>query len=128
MFRKILTSLFAVASVTAAIAVPASAGVPSGGKGLVDFGQFECEGLGTVSIFGPEGGPGGFTTTGLHLNAKSLSGSFTDEDGNVIEFSKTFGNKTGYGTFYTCDQTFEGGFITLSVAVVPPAPQAEVQK
>jgi len=120
MLRKILTSLFAVASVMAAVAVPAGASVPSGGQGLEDFGQLECEGLGTVSVFGPFNGPVGFTTTGMQLMARSLSGSFTDEAGNVIEFSKTFGNKTGYGTFYTCEQTFEGGFLTLSVAVVPP--------
>jgi hypothetical protein len=120
MLRKTLTSLFAVASLTAAVAAPAGANVPSGGQGLEEFGQIECEGLGTLSVFGPFNGPVGFTTTGLQLVARSLSGSFTDEAGNVIEFSKTFGNKTGHGTFYTCGQTFEGGSLTLSVAVVPP--------
>jgi hypothetical protein len=121
MLHKMLTSLLAVASVTAAVAVPAGANVPSGGQGLEDFGQIECEGgLGTVTVFGPFNGPVGFTTTGTQLVARSLSGSFTDEAGNVIEFSKTFGNKTGYGTFYTCRQTFEGGSLTLSVAVIPP--------
>jgi len=126
MLRKMcLTSLLAVASVVTALAAPASARVPTGGEGLEDFGQLECEGLGTVSIFGPFGGPVGFTTTGLQLVARSISGSFTDEAGNVVEFSKTFGNKTGYGTFYTCRQTSEGASLTVSVAVVPPM---EVQK
>jgi hypothetical protein len=117
--KKALASLLVVGLVTLAVAAPASANVPQG-KGLVDLGEFECEGVGTVSIFGPSGGPVGFTTSGLHVVARSLSGSFTDEDGNVVTFSKTFGKKAGLGPSITCTQVGEDGFITVSVAVVPP--------
>lgn len=117
--RKALASLVAVGSLALAVAVPASASVPQG-KGLEDLGEFECEGLGTVVVFGPAGGPVGFTTSGLHVIARSFEGEFTDPEGNVVPFSKTFGQKAGLGPFFTCEQVFEGGFITVSVAIVPP--------
>ena len=118
--KKALASLLAVGSLALAMAVPASANVP-GGKGLKDLGQFECQGgLGTISVFGPESGPVGFTTSGLHLTARSIEGEFTDPEGNVVPFSKTFGQKAGFGPFYPCTQVFPGGFFTVSVAIVPP--------
>jgi hypothetical protein len=118
--KKALASFLAVASLALAVAVPASANVPQG-KGLEVFGEFECEGgLGTISGFGPSGGPVGFTTSGLHLIARSLEGEFTDPEGNVVTFSKTFGQMAGLGPFYTCEQVGPDGFIRLSVAIVPP--------
>jgi hypothetical protein len=117
--KKALALLLAAGLLALAVAAPASANVPKG-KGLVDLGEFECEGVGTVSVFGPAGGPVGFTTSGLHVVARSLSGSFTDEEGNVVTFSKTFGKKAGLGPFVTCTQVSEGGSLTVSVAVVPP--------
>jgi hypothetical protein len=121
--RKALASLLAMGSLALALAVPANASVPQG-NGLQDLGTFECEGLGTVSVFGPAGGPVGLTTSGLHAIARSLSGEFTDPEGNVVPFSKTFGQKAGFGPFYTCHQEFEGGFLTVEVALVPPGTEA----
>jgi hypothetical protein len=46
---------------------------------------------------------------------RSISGSFGGET-----FSQTFGNKTGIGPFVTCTQAFDGDFITVSGAVLPP--------
>ena len=117
--KKALASLVAVGSLALAVAVPASASLPQG-KGLPDKGEFECEGLGTIAVFGPAGAPVGFTTSGLRLMARSAEGEFADPEGNMITFSKTYGRRAGLGPFYTCDQVFEGGFLTVSVAIVPP--------
>jgi hypothetical protein len=113
--RKALASLLAVGLLALAVAAPANANVPQG-KGLEDLGVFECGGsIGTISVYGPAGGPRGFTTSGLHVIVNSLSASFGGET-----FSKTFGNKTGIGPFVTCTQVFEGGFITVTGALLPP--------
>jgi hypothetical protein len=116
---KALASLLAVGSLALAVAVPAGASVPQG-TGLPDKGEFECEGLGTVAVFGPARGPVGFTTSGLRLMARSAEAQFTDAEGNVVTFSKTYGQMAGLGPFYTCHQVFEDGFLTVSVAIVPP--------
>jgi hypothetical protein len=114
--KKALASLVAVGLIALAVAAPASARVPQG-KGLVDLGTFQCEGsLGTISVYGPAGGPRGFTTSGLHVIVRSLSGSFGGET-----FSKTFGKKAGLGPFVTCTQgSLTGDFITVSGALLPP--------
>jgi hypothetical protein len=106
-------------------ALPAGAKVPQG-QGLVSFGEVECEGLGTVSVFGPrgEGAATAFATTGQHVVLQSFEATFTDTEGHVFTFSKTFGTKAGLTTF-TCTQHFEEpgegtGDITAIVAIVPP--------
>lgn len=106
-------------------ALPAGAKVPQG-QGLVSFGEVQCEGLGTVSVFGPrgEGAATAFATTGEHVVLQSFEATFTDTDGHVFMFSKTFGTKAGLTTF-TCTQHFEEpgegtGDITAIVAIVPP--------
>ena len=106
-------------------ALPAGAKVPQG-QGLVSFGEVQCEGLGTVSVFGPrgEGAATAFATTGEHVVLQSFDATFTDTEGHVFTFSKTFGTKAGLTTF-TCTQHFvepgEGtGDITAIVAIVPP--------
>jgi hypothetical protein len=117
----------AVASVLASLAVaavaPANANVP-GGKGLVTYGPFDCEGLGTVTIVGFAGAPPtGFTPTGEHLVALSFSISFTDLEGNVSSSSTSFGTKAGMEPF-TCTATFEHPEgteeFTMVTAIVPP--------
>lgn len=112
-------------SVLALTALPAGANVPQG-RGLVSFGEVECEGLGTVSVFGPrgEGAATAFATSGQHVVLQSFSVTFTDTEGHVFEFSKTFGAKAGLTTF-TCtqhsDEPGEGtADITAIVAIVPP--------
>jgi hypothetical protein len=113
--KKKLASLLAVGSLALAVAAPAHANVPKG-QGLEDLGTFQCGGgLGTVSVYGPAGGPRGFTTSGLHVIVRSISASFGGQT-----FSKTFGKKTGIGPFVTCTQAFDGDFITVSGAVLPP--------
>ena len=113
--NKALASLLAVGCLALAVAAPVNANVPQG-QGLGDLGTFQCGGgLGTISVYGPAGGPRGFTTSGLHVIVRSISGSFGGET-----FSQTFGNKTGIGPFVTCTQAFDGDFITVSGAVLPP--------
>ena len=104
---------------------PASASVP-GGQGLESFGTVTCEGLGDVDVFGPrgEGASTAFTSTGEHVVLVSFSGTFTTTEGEVFEFSQTYGTKAGLTTF-TCTQHFEEpgegtGDITAVVALVPP--------
>lgn len=112
-------------SMVALTALPARANVPQG-QGLVSFGEVECEGLGTVSVFGPrgEGAATAFATSGQHVVLQSFSVTFTDTEGNVFTFSKTYGTKAGLTTF-TCTQHIEEpgegtGDITAIVAIVPP--------
>jgi hypothetical protein len=112
--KKALASLIAIWAVALAVAAPANARVP-GGQGLEDLGTFECEGGLEISVYGPAGGPRGFTTSGLHVIVRSLSGSFGGET-----FSKTFGKKKGLGPFITCTQSSNGDFITVSATVLPP--------
>jgi hypothetical protein len=104
---------------------PASANLPQG-KGLEDFGVVTCEGIGEVSVFGPrgEGAATAFATTGQHVVLQAFDVTFTDTEGNVFSFSKSFGTKAGLTTF-TCTQRFEEpgegtGDITAVVAIVPP--------
>lgn len=123
----------AVAGVVALLAVaavaPASANVPKGEGRFLTFGPFECEGLGTVTIVSPEAGaavPTGWTSTGEHLVALSFSGIFTDLEGNVFRFSRSFGTKAGL-TPFTCTATnvYPGQGteqFTMEVAIVPPTP------
>ena len=120
-----IASVAVVSLLALALGAPANAQVPPG-QGLVDFGQLECEGLGTISVVGPRGenAPTGFTTSGQHLVAQSISGTFTDLEGNQFSFSKRYGTKTAFDTF-TCIQSFEepgegSGTITVVVAIVPP--------
>jgi hypothetical protein len=112
-------------SALAVAAGSASANVP-GGKGLEDFGVVTCEGIGEVSVFGPrgEGAATAFASTGQHVVLQSFEATFTDTEGHVFSFSKSFGVKAGLTTF-TCTQHFEepgegSGDITAIVAIVPP--------
>jgi hypothetical protein len=118
----ITTMVFGLLAITAG---PAVANAPRG-QGLVSLGDYNCEGFGTVSVFGPRGNdaPTAFTTDGQHVVAVSISATFTDLEGNVFTFSKSFGAKTGLTTF-TCTQHFEepgegSGDVTVVVALVPP--------
>jgi hypothetical protein len=101
---------------------PASANVPSR-NGLEDFGVVTCEGIGDVAVFGPrgEGAATAFATSGQHVVLQAFDAVFTDTEGHVFTFSKSFGQKAGLTTF-TCTQHFaepdEGtGDITAVVAV-----------
>jgi hypothetical protein len=75
-------------------------------------------------LVGPSGDKAAsvYTTTGEHLNLFSLeiSGTF---DGNPVDISKTYGQKSGLTTF-TCTQHFEEDQnvidVTLVVGLVPP--------
>jgi hypothetical protein len=116
--KRALASLLAVGSLALAVAVPANASLPQG-NGLPGKGEFECDGLGTVVVVGPAAAPIGFTTGGLRLIARSAEGEFTDPEGSVITLTKTYGQMAGLGPFYTCDSVFEGGFLTVSLAIVP---------
>ncbi len=117
----------AVASLLALLAVavvaPASANVPEGEGRFLTFGPFQCEGLGTVTILSPDAQTG-WTSTGEHVVALSYSGIFTDLEGNVFTFSRSFGTKAGL-TPLTCKATFEypgegTEEFTMVVAIVPP--------
>jgi hypothetical protein len=120
---RAVSSVCTVVLLAAAVSPASAAGPP--GQGLVEFGTFNCEGLGDVDLFGPRGFKAAsvFTTTGEHLNLLSLEISGTDFDGNPVDFSKTYGKKSGLTTF-TCTQHFEEGLanldITSVVALVPP--------
>jgi hypothetical protein len=121
----------AVASVLASLAVavvaPASAQVPQGEGRFLTFGPFECESLGTVTVVAPGAAtavPTGWASTGEHLVALSFSGIFTDLEGNVFTFSRSFGTKAGL-TPITCTARFEHPGqgtedFTMVVAIVPP--------
>ena len=115
--KKALGSLLTAGLLALAVAAPASARNVPQGQGLAPLGVFECEGsLGTLTVYGPAGGPRGFTTSGLHVIVRSLTGSFGGET-----FSKTFGRKAGIGPFVTCTQgSLTGDFITVSGALLPP--------
>ena len=119
----------AVASVLASLAVtagaPASAKVPQGEGRFLTFGPFQCEGLGTVTVLSPDSQTG-WTSTGEHIVALSYSGRFTDLDGNVFTFSRSFGRKAGL-TPITCTATVEypgegTEEFTMVIAIVPPTP------
>jgi len=122
MKRLGLLTAFALAALAAAVA-PSSAKVPHG-HGLVDFGVFNCEGIGQVSVFGPRGpkAASSFTTSGQHVVLLSLSFTGT-EGGEPFSFSKRYGMKKGL-TPFTCTQHLqEPGFTfdaTAVVALVPP--------
>ena len=107
------------------LTAPASAAEAPSGQGLVTFGTYTCQGgLGDVDLVGPRGDKAAsvYTTTGEHLNLLSLeiTGSF---EGNPVDISKTYGQKSALTTF-TCTQHFEedGNIIdvTLVVGLVPP--------
>lgn len=117
-----VAGLLALLAVTAV--APASANVP----GPLDstFGPFECEGLGTVTVVAPAANtavPTGWTSTGEHIVGLTFSGTFTDLEGNVFTFFKSFGAKAGLRPF-TCTATNEypdgTEEFTMVVAIVPP--------
>jgi hypothetical protein len=117
----VAASALSIAALLAVAAAPSSAKVPNG-QGLVDFGVFNCEGVGDVSVFGPRGpkAASSFTTTGEHVVLLSLSITGTDPvTGEPIDFSKTYGTGAGL-TPVTCTQDFDGGSATAVVALVPP--------
>ena len=119
MRKRLAASVLSIAALLAVAAAPSSANVPSG-SGLVDFGVFNCEGVGDVSVFGPRGpkAASSFTTTGQHVVLLSLSITGTDPvTGEPIDFSKTYGTAAGL-TPVTCTQEFDG--FSARVAVVPP--------
>lgn len=135
---KILSTLgittrrgIAVAGVLASLAVtavaPASTKIPPG-RGLDStFGPFQCEGMGSVTIVAPTAVtpvPTGWTSTGEHAVALWFGGRFTDLEGNVFEFTKSFGRKAGM-TPFTCTAHYEypEGIedFTMAVAIVPAA-------
>ena len=117
-------SFLCAVALLAAAATPASAAGPPPGQGLATFGTFTCDGLGEVDLVGPRGEKAAsvYTTTGEHLNLLSLDITGTFE-GNPVELSKTYGQKSGLTTF-TCTQHFEEDQniidITLVVGLVPP--------
>jgi len=122
--RRSTAVVSALLGALALSAGPAWAGVPNG-QGLVDFGEVTCEGIGQVSVYGPrgEGSATAFARSGEHVVLKSFNVSFTDTEGHVFSFSKSFGAKVGLTTF-TCTQHTEDpdgtGDITAVVAIVPP--------
>jgi hypothetical protein len=124
--RIAAASLMAAAGLITALGTPASAAAPPG-QGLVQFGPWQCEGLGEVDLFGPRGFKAAtvFTSpTGQHLSLLSLELTGTEFDGTPIDFSKTYGEKSGLTTF-TCTQHFEGEDpeivdATAVVGLVPP--------
>ena len=118
-------SFLCAVALLAAVATPASAAGPPPGKGLATFGTYTCgDGLGEVDLVGPSGDKAAsvYTTTGEHLNLLSLeiTGTF---DGNPVDISKTYGQKSALTTF-TCTQHFEEDQniidVTLVVGLVPP--------
>ena len=118
-------SLLAALTLTVfvAAAAPSTAKVPNG-QGLVDFGVFNCEGIGQVSVFGPRGfkAASSFTTTGQHVVLLSLSITGT-EGGEPFSFSKSYGQKEGLTPFTCTQHVEEDGFTsdaTAVVALVPP--------
>jgi hypothetical protein len=117
-------SLLCAVALLAAAATPASAAEPPPGKGLVGFGTYTCDGLGEVDLVGPRGDKAAstYTSTGEHLNLISLEITGTFE-GNPIDFSKIYGQKSALTTF-TCTQHFEEDQtiidVTLVVGLVPP--------
>jgi hypothetical protein len=125
MKRRITLGLALCASALLAVtAAPASANLPQG-KGLVDFGTFNCNGV-EVPLFGPRGpSPTGFTPEGQHVVATDLFGTFTDPEGNSSPFSKTWGKRSGQPTTMTCTAHFEDpdeGTVDVTVifGLVPP--------
>jgi hypothetical protein len=121
--RWIATASLALAML-AVIALPASANVPPG-RGLVSFGEAQCEGLGTVEIFGPRGvGPGAegtasaWASSGEHLILESITITITDSDGHVTEFSKTYGTKKGLATITCTQHLVEPDGVTIDVTVI----------
>ena len=127
MRRTIARGAFLLCAVTllAVAATTASAAGPPPGKGLATFGTYTCGGgLGEVDLVGPSGDKAAsvYTTSGEHLNLLSLeiTGTF---DGNPVDISKTYGQKSALSTF-TCTQHFEEDEnvidVTLVVGLVPP--------
>ncbi len=118
-------SFLCAVALLAAAATPASAAGPPPGQGLVGFGTWTCDGLGEVDLVGPRGDKAAsvYTSTGELLNLLSLDITGTDLDGNPIDFSKIYGQKSGL-TAFTCTQHFEEGQantdLTLVVGLVPP--------
>lgn len=118
-------SFLCAVALLAAVATPASAAGPPPGKGLATFGTYTCgDGLGEVDLVGPSGDKAAsvYTTTGEHLNLLSLEITGTFE-GNPVDISKTYGQKSALTTF-TCTQHFEEDQniidVTLVVGLVPP--------
>lgn len=121
-------SFLCAVALLATVATPASAAGPppvAAEKGLATFGTYTCGGgLGEVDLFGPSGDKAAsvYTTTGEHLNLLSLEITGTFE-GNPVDISKTYGQKSALTTF-TCTQHFEEDQniidVTLVVGLVPP--------
>lgn len=124
--KRLIVALAAAVAVFALSASAVGAGVPNG-QAFISFGTFDCGALGSVEIVGPraEQAPTGWTTSGVHLVAVSISGTFTDLEGQTFSFSKSYGMKAGLASF-TCTAHFEdpnegSGDETVVVVAVPPA-------
>ena len=122
--KRILVVVFATLVLALELSASASAAGPPPGKGLATFGTYTCDGLGEVDLVGPSGDKAAstYTSTGEHLNLLSLDVTGTFE-GNPVDISKTYGQKSALTTF-TCTQHFEEDQtiidVTLLVGLIPP--------
>lgn len=118
-------TLAALTVVVVVLAIAAPVGAVPNGKPFQEPFPVSCAGLGEVMVAEARGETANaWTTTGLHIALVSLDGTFTATTGEVQEFSKTYGNRAGLATRYSCVAVFEDAtgtaVVNVVVAVIQP--------
>ena len=112
-------TLAALTSALVAFAMSGPAGAVPNGKPFQEPFPVTCDVLGEVMVAQVPSAPANaWTTSGLHLVLVSLEATFTPTTGPVQTFSKTYGNRAGLATRYSCVATFEDLTGTTVVNVV----------
>jgi hypothetical protein len=96
---KRLISILAVTCVLAALVVTSAVAGGSNGKGTQTI-TATCDVLGTVTVHVSSGQSAWVSNT--HYVTVWFTGTFTPTGGQPMTFTKSYGNKSGFGTKYTC--------------------------
>jgi hypothetical protein len=113
--RKLICVLATVCGV-AALPVASAIAAGSNGKGGQTI-SATCTVLGNVTVHASSGQSAWVSNT--HYVTVAFSGMFTPTVGAPTSFNKTYGNKSGFGTRYTCtgSQTSPDGTFTFTATV-----------
>jgi hypothetical protein len=113
---KRLFCVLALIGALAALAVGSAVAGGSSGKGHQTL-SATCTVLGSVTVHASSGASAWVGNT--HYVVLRLQGTFTPTSGPAESFTKTYGNKRGFGTTYTCtgSQTDASGTFSFTATV-----------
>jgi hypothetical protein len=113
---KRLICVLAITGVLAAAAVGSAVAGGSSGKGHQTL-SATCTVLGSVTVHATSGASSWVGNT--HYVLLRLQGTFTPTTGPAQSFTKTYGNKRGFGQTYTCtgSQTDASGTFSFTATV-----------